>query len=883
MGLLLQPDFALGGAVGVPSTRRRARALNAGRPSLFPLILFSLATNIPCVASSLRISAGASTRSPNEVEADYTTSHVFVDEVAHDAVPFTIFFDPQNMGVATAEVFTNLNRRDRATVDAEGDGVEDGILPPDGNKIAAGDDRNYYKAYTMQLTNGGYLLTLQASKCGAYRLTARYHLNSDPAGVYHWYGSELNGQGIPKRDYAIVVSPKKARDIQMYEVDVLSIDATGPTGAQRSTFTDLVNGPAAGSGPRFSLAYLKSLGLNSMWLLPIHAAGIDGRQTDANTHQPYDVGSPYSVKNFFAVMPLMARAFSPGGTPTGNDTPAGRAQAMNDFRQFVQAADAQGIDIMMDAPFNHAAHDVELGPTGTQYWGATGNSPSTEIRNVEARFFSRVNEYDQRASSAANIALAPDRDDFGKWPDTFDIYYGRYAALVPNASQMFNYTNEGDWFDYSVGSEDGTGQGNGHFDSVSQRVWRYFGDYLQFWLTQTGYPENSGGQSLASSAGIDGLRGDFGQGLPPQCWEYIINRTRTRKWNFVFMAESLDGGAVTYRSARHFDVLNENLIYNLHHILSTSDYRAAYEARRSAYGAALVLLNTTSHDEDNYKDPFQALLRFAVNNTIDGVPLISAGQEIGLRGTVVPPNDSNAAEGPPFGYDRYFAPFDPNKKIPQFMTFNSMMPLWRGLENNQNDAPQLLAVYSAIANARKSSPALRSPNRYFLNLQDNTPDGQIYSVAKYVTQNGDPATSDVVFAFVNLEVGQDVQTPGGNSFNVNVDVDGNGINDFGIRPDRQYNVKNIAAYTGVDPRRRDAWVWPAARLGSDLLKNGIFVRLNPVPTDANGWKTAPWEPQYLKLYDVTSPSAAARKPAVGHAHSKAQTLRVSAMQPTGSN
>ena len=34
------------------------------------------------------------------------------------------------------------------------------------------------------------------------------------------------------------------------------------------------------------------------------------------------------------------------------------------------------------------------------------------------------------------------------------------------------------------------------------------------------------------------------QGLPPQAWEYIINKARARKWNFVFMSESLDGGAV---------------------------------------------------------------------------------------------------------------------------------------------------------------------------------------------------------------------------------------------------------------------------------------------------------------------------------------------------
>ena len=871
MGESLKCVDQLGETSVVPPLRKRVHARNPALRKFFAIIIVLLLWALPCLGSSLRVSSGSNARLATEVEADYTTSHVFINELANESVPFTIVFDPQTMGVASAEVFTNLNRRDRAALDANGDGIEDGILPPDGNKIPAGDDHNYYKAYAMQPSSGGYMLTLHATKCGAYRLTARYHLNSDPSGVYHWYSAELNARGLPKRDYAIVVSPSTARDIQMYEVDVLTVDATGTSASQRSNFTELVSGPSAGSGPLFSLAYLKSLGLNTLWLLPIHPAGIDGRQTDPNTHQPYNVGSPYAVKNFFAAMPLMAKAFSPGGTPATNDTPSGRAQAMSEFQQLVQAADAQGINVMLDAPFNHSAHDVELAATGNQYWG--GATPATEIRAVEARFFSHLNEYDMRASSAADIARAPDRDDFGKWPDTFDIYYGRYAALVRNASEMGNYTNEGDWFDYSVGTEGSAGQGNGHFDGITQHVWRYFGDYLQFWLTQTGYPLNASGASLSSDVGIDGLRGDFGQGLPPQCWEYIINRTRTRKWNFIFMAESLDGGPVTYRSARHFDILNENLIYNLHHVQSTSDFRGAYDSRRSAYGFALVLLNTSSHDEDSYKNPYEALLRFAVNNTIDGVPLISAGQELGLTGTVVPPNDSNAAEGPPFGYDIYFAPFDPNKRIPQFMTFNSMMPLWRALGNNPPSSTPLWASYAAIANVRRSSAALRSPNRAYLNLLNNTPHEQIFSVAKFERRNADPATSDVVFAFVSLQVGQNVQTPSGNWFNLNVDEDHDGVNDFGIKSDHLYNVKNIAAYTGHDAHRRDAWLWPSPRPGSDLLKNGIFVSLNRVPTNASDWASAPWEAQYLKLFDVTnSPNAGERNRPPSHAASPSATI-----------
>jgi len=817
-------------------------------------VITCLVSIFPATASSLRISTGAAARLPEEVEADYTTSHLFIDEVAGDSIPITIFFDPQVLGVQTAEVFTNLNRRDRATLRSPQE-IEEGIRPPDGNTISAGDDGHYYKAYTMAPVTGGYQITLRANKCGAYRLTARYRLNGDPPGAYRWYGSELNVQAIPKRDHAIVISPASARSLQLYEASPLTILATGTLPGQRGTLADLAGGLAPGAVPQFSLNYLKSLGCNMLWLQPIHPRGLEAREIDPATHQPYELGSPYSVKNFFEVMPLMAKAFTPGGTPASDDTPAGRAQAMTEFLAFVRSADAAGMGIMLDAPFNHTAHDVELSPQGQSYWG--GPSLGSEIRGVQPHFFSRINAYDMRSTLLNMIAPAPDRYDFDKWNDVSDIFFGRYAALVPNHAQKQNYTNEGDWFDYSVGDEEHSGENNGHFDATTMAVWRYFGDYLQFWLTRTGYPVNNGSATLNSDVGIDGLRADFAQGLPPQCWEYIVNRTKARKWNFVFLAESLDGGPVTYRSARHFDILNENLIYDLYQATNATDFRNVYDARRNSYGAALTLLNTSSQDEDNYKNPFEALIRFAVNSSMAGVTMIFPGQELGLSGTVIPPHRSVPSAGPPFGYDRYDidSPTFP-KPIPSFMSFNSLMPLWLQLQNGVGNAAQIRDLYAAINHARSMSPALRGSERIYLDLRNRVPHQAIFSVAKLEHLNASPAQSDVVLVFVNLTVASDEGTMADNWFNLDIDTDKNGVNDLGIQPDHLYNVKNIAAYTGMDTRRQDAWLWPAPRSGRDLLANGIYVHLDKVPTGAAGWKTAPWEAEYLKLFDATSRAAA---------------------------
>jgi hypothetical protein len=154
----------------------------------------------------------------------------------------------------------------------------------------------------MNLVVNGYALTLQAVKCGAYRLTARYRLTGGPPGFYRWYGDEMNAQGIHKRDHAIVATPASRRSLQMCEANPLTLLATGLQPGQRGTLDAMVLPPS--TGPRFSLAYLTNLGINALWLQPIHPRGIEGRQTDSVTGKPLLLGIPYAVKNFFEVMPL---------------------------------------------------------------------------------------------------------------------------------------------------------------------------------------------------------------------------------------------------------------------------------------------------------------------------------------------------------------------------------------------------------------------------------------------------------------------------------------------------------------------------------------------------------------------------------------------------
>jgi glycosidase len=761
----------------------------------------------------------------NGVSANYTTTHVFIDEANGGPVPtFTCVLTPNEANVTEAEIFSNLNNRDRAGLDANGDGIHDGILPPDGTLITSAMTNTYYQAHVMTSVGGGsYQLVLPATKTGAYRLTARWKVSGDPN--WRWYG------GGGRRDHAIVISPVTARDMRFYELNAMTVEAEGTLDTQRSTFVDLHDGPGATRTPRWNLNYVTNLGVNWLWFQPVHPYGVDGRHLSAadingrgpgpcsfttwrwnggspfeDVNYPYALGSPYAVKNFWEVEPRLSKANT-------------REAGMQEFTNFVAAADAAGVSIMLDAAFNHTAWDVELGEVGRQLF-SPGSSATTEIRNVEARFFSRDGDYHQRAFSAASVAPAPDRYDFGKWLDAKDVFFGRYAALWQNSGSTDKQKDEGDWFDYTTAT--------GNFDSYTHSVWRYFAEYAIYWMEKTGHP--SGTPKNQAHKGIDGLRCDFGQGLPPQAWEYIINRARAVKWSFVWMSESLDGGEVTYRSNRHFDMLNEDLVFALKGAGSTSAYRTAFENRRATYGQGLVLLNTTSHDEQNFSDPWQAVIRFGVASTVDGAPMIFQGQELGLADF--------------FGFDL----MEKNlcKYVPHFKTYNSMMPLW-GNADFGND--QLYPVYSAINKAREGSPALRSSNRYFINQTSGSPHEAVFSIAKYETAGAPPNYSDVVFAFMSLDRNNNQS----GTFNVNINSSGSNL--FGIKAGRTYNVKNPAAYTGADANRRNAWLWGGGISGADLLANGVFVGLNKVPTTASAWTNAPFEAQYLKLHDVTPPAA----------------------------
>ena len=769
--------------------------------------------------------------SVNESSGPYQTTKFFINEIAGETRDVAVSVTFQG-GVTPSdvEVITNLNRRGKADLDGDSDGVEDGILPPPRDLVGQ-NETHYFKAYAMTLSGGSsYEANLSASQTGAYRLTVRYRMSASQPWLYY-QGRPAPGYG--GGDHAIVVSPAKTLEMTLYEINPLTAEATADNESGRSTFVDLLgaaDGDSDGSDP-LNLNYFNQLQVNCLWFQPIHPTGAEGVEIDPGTSLPYVPGSPYATKDFFAVNPYLGSANT-------------EASALSEFQNFVTKADqhagsAGSLHIMLDFVANHTAWDAIYGQGGIDL-GYT----ATAADRIPIHWYSRNDHYGlparwHNSPGDTDIGTAPDRHDFGKWADVAELNFGRYSALVQlqDGSQVNQYKNEEDLFE------------NGSLSPEVIKLWRYFGYYPEYWLDKTGHSlANSTNPDPAvrlaeDNIGIDALRCDFGQGLPNPLWEYIINRTRHKKWNFVFMAETLDGAEPGYRSNRVFDILNESMVFQFTqaHVNSEADVQSALESRRNTYRTGAILLNTTSHDEvlpDN--DAWLHATRYGALSTVAGLPMIFYGQEQGIQ-------NHNAASPTYDGFDHHELNF--GKQIPHFKRWNRLR-VWDSPPPNNNG---LADWYGDVNEARLNSVALRGLNQYYLDLRPDgsTPNNNVFAIAKYETEGASPAFSDVVLAFANLLTHSAAHSAATDTFDIRGGVGDPLWTKLGLANSatRNYNIRNLAS---SDP---EALIWTNSRTGSDIYQNGIFVSMgggtvNPITDDGE-------LVQYLKIVDVTEPPSPA--------------------------
>ncbi|MFB6097560.1 MAG: alpha-amylase family glycosyl hydrolase [Salinibacter sp.] len=129
----------------------------------------------------------------------------------------------------------------------------------------------------------------------------------------------LLGCGSPPEETSTAVDgvgePAWVQDATVYEVFV-------PDASKEGTFRGLID----------RLDEIQRMGINTLWLMPIHPIGKKRRKNDIGP-----LGSPYSIRDYYAVNPDY-------GTK-------------EDFRALVDSVHARGMHIILDLVANHTAWD----------------------------------------------------------------------------------------------------------------------------------------------------------------------------------------------------------------------------------------------------------------------------------------------------------------------------------------------------------------------------------------------------------------------------------------------------------------------------------------------------------------------------------------------
>ncbi|MBS0485426.1 MAG: hypothetical protein JSS06_09485, partial [Proteobacteria bacterium] len=264
--------------------------------------------------------------------------------------------------------------------------------------------------------------------------------------------------------------------------------------------------------------------------MPIFPNSQERLNPDSGQRGPnYSPGSPYATRDYWSVSERLSAA----GTADA---------ALHEFQYLVNKADDLGLDVFIDVALNHAGRDVVVGQGAVDLGLSPPNVANQRVAIARSAWSTSRSDYRGHARNEQDLADYAPTDRLGEhqWYDAgIDWFFGDYSSLGPKRGR--GDTRRGsaeDERDLLYTDLDPAGG----YDFEVENVWHYFAYLFPYWLSQTGNK-------------LDGIRADFAQGLPPQGWEYIINKTRQKKWDFIFLAEALDPDPIRSRVSRYFDLL----------------------------------------------------------------------------------------------------------------------------------------------------------------------------------------------------------------------------------------------------------------------------------------------------------------------------------------
>ncbi len=220
------------------------------------------------------------------------------------------------------------------------------------------------------------------------------------------------------------------------------------------------------------LSELKAMGINTLYLNPIHLIGTIRRKY--NLHDllpPYlQPGSPYSIKDYKSIDPEL--------TYDRDTNKHLLSDPQQEFKDLVVAAHAQGIFVIMDLVFNHTAHDFVFQRMRPEWFLYKFDPLNLELPYLNAE----------------DINQGLPWGDPQHTVPPFD-----HGAFFEDAAQL-------NW-EFMIPHVDGFAPKNPSL----KEMWDYFVSIPQYWVKHYG---------------VDGFRCDVAYRVPQAFWRECIRKTR---------------------------------------------------------------------------------------------------------------------------------------------------------------------------------------------------------------------------------------------------------------------------------------------------------------------------------------------------------------------
>lgn len=362
-----------------------------------------------------------------------------------------------------------------------------------------------------------------------------------------------------------------------------------------------------------ALKGIKDLGVTHVWYTGVLDHATMTAFPDANL--PADdadvvkgrAGSPYAIKDYYDVTPLLA---------------ANPNNRMTEFVQLIERTHAAGLAVLIDFVPNHVARNYrsDARPSNVSDLGET-DSPSKGFSTSNNFYYLQGTKFNvPKDCNPLGAEKAPGED-------------GQYAEAPARATgnNVFNASpSNGDWFEtikLNYGVEYTEAGEVKHFDPQPE-TWAKMRDILLFW----------------AGKGVDGFRCDMAEMVPVEFWAWAIPEVKKQFPKVVFIAEIYNPGIYhAYVQQGKFDYLYDKVgVYDALRALMTGKGKVAQidSALKKIEGIEGNMLRfLENHDEqriaskDFAGDAWAAIPAMTLSATLGSGPvMLYFGQEVGEPG-----------------------------------------------------------------------------------------------------------------------------------------------------------------------------------------------------------------------------------------------------------